>query len=40
MLPEPIPGTKYTIEIEAIVTDKDGNEKSRTKEVVELGNNS
>lgn len=40
MLPGPIPGTKYTIEIEAKVTDKDGNIKSQTTEVVELGNNS
>lgn len=39
MIPGIIPGTKYTIEIEAIITDKNGNEKSRSKEVIELGNN-
>lgn len=40
MIPGIIPGTKYTIEIEAVITDEDGNEKSRSKEVIELGNNS
>jgi hypothetical protein len=40
MIPGLIPGTKYTLEIEAVVRDKDGNIKSRTTEVVELGNDS
>jgi hypothetical protein len=40
MIPGLIPGTKYTIEIEAVVKDKEGNIKSTSTEVIELGNDS